>query len=62
MEYEYKIENILKGLKQIKIYYSLGFLTDKEYYKVRHRMLDSIIRDTEEEQKEVENEINKLYI
>lgn len=60
MEYEARIEDILSSLKQIVIYYSLGFLTEKEYYKIRHRMLDSIVKYTEEEQKEVEKEINKL--
>lgn len=57
------IEQISKNIdlvNQIKHLKSFGYLTEKEYYKAYHRILDTIIKICEEEQKKCEAEINKL--
>ena len=60
MDYEVKVNDIIAKIKDIKVFYSLGFITEKEYYKIYHRVLDKIVSITEEEQIKCEKEINKL--
>ena len=55
-----QIKKTLDLISQINFLKSLGYMTEKEYSKVYHRMLDNIIKFAEEEQKKVEQEINKL--
>lgn len=55
-----QIKKVLDLISQINQLKSFGFLTEKEYYKSYHRMLDNIIKYAEEEQKKCEEEINKL--
>ena len=60
MNYETTINELNDKIKELKIFYSLNLLTEKEYYKIYHRILDKIVTTTEEEQKKCEAEINKL--
>ena len=55
-----QIKKVLDLISQINMLKSYGFLTQKEYYRTYHRMLDNIIKYAEEEQKKCEQEINKL--
>lgn len=60
MDYEVKVNDIISKIKVLQEYYALGFITEKEYYKIYHRILDKIVSITEEEQVKCETEINKL--
>lgn len=60
MEFIMSLEMLINNLKDLTQFYSLGFITEKEYYKIRHRILDRISSSSEEEQKLCEQEINKL--
>ena len=60
MDFEQKIKYLLSEIRQIKVLYSLGFLHEKEFYKIEHRILDDMNKKIEKQQIECENEINKL--
>lgn len=55
-----QIKKVLDLISQINQLKSFGFLTEKEYYKTYHRMLDNIIKYAEEEQIKCEEKINTL--
>lgn len=60
MDFEQKIKYLLSEIRQIKVLYSLGFLQEKEFYKIKHRILDDMNKKIEKEQIDCEKEINKL--
>ena len=60
MEFEESLASFIKDLDQNKNFYASGYLNEKGYYKLRHRILDTIAKRIEEEQIACEKEINKL--
>lgn len=59
-DYIEMLEQVSKDLEQLNNFYSLDYITDKEYLKIEHRIVDKISKVSEFYQEQLEGEINKL--